>query len=385
MLQGEGTFSHNAAQFKAKPISDAALSERRTTLGIKPWTDTLERFLAHTTDGDVVPGAFYKGLRLVGVDGTTFNVSNTPWVKGAAQKTKTRKGEAAFYRLSCVALAALASHRPLSVKIGSAGESEGALAEQLIDALASDDLLIADRYYGNGKWLGRLEALSSKPFYLLRVQERFGSRWIKTLPDGSRWIEVMDPESKKFLLVREIKARVKRPGNAWTDVRFWTNLLNEECFPAAEIVALYAVRWEQEIMFRELKEHLHGAPLLKSHTLPTAVQEVCALFMAQAIVVRARVDAAVSQELPILEVSFQKTLEACRNLCWLWALIGDELDPDTWTMLQDKVKQGLKAQATKPRRKRTCPRKVRQPVNKWPRLKQNVYQKGEIQCEIRKS
>ena len=383
VLQGEGVFSHNAAQFNAKPVSDAALSERRTALGIKPWTDTLDRFLAHTTDGDEVPGAFHMGLRLVGVDGTTFNVSNTPTVKATAQKTKTRKGEAAFYRLSCVALVALASHRPLAVKIGSSGESEGALAEQLTNALASDDLLIGDRYYGNGKWLGRLAALSSKPFYLLRIQERFGSRGIKTLTDGSKWVEVMDPQSKEFLVVREIEARVKRPGNPWTEVRFWTNLLNEECFPATELVALYALRWEQEITFRELKEHLHGALLLKSHTLPTAVQEVCALFMAQTIVVCARVDVALSQDLPVLEVSFQKTLEACRNLCWLRALVGDELNSDTWSRIEDKVRQGLKAQATMPRRKRTCPRKVRQPINKWPRLTQNVYQKGEIQCEIR--
>jgi hypothetical protein len=203
------------------------------------------------------------GLRLVGIDGTTFNVSNTPAIKATTEKIKSRKGESAFFRLSAVALAALASHRPLAVKIGSSGESEGALAQQLIGSLASDDLLIADRYYGNGKWLGRLESIVSKPFYLLRVQERFDSSW--------------------------------------------TNLLNAERFPAAELVALYALRLEQEITFRELKEHLHGSFILKRHTLPTAVQEICALFMAQTIVVCARVDAAKSQGLPVLEVSFEKS------------------------------------------------------------------------------
>lgn len=385
VLQGGGVFSYNATQLYAKPVSDAALSERRTSLGIKPWTDALERFLTHTTAGDSLSGAFYMGLRLVGIDGTTFNVSNTPTVKATTEKIKSRKGESAFFRLSAVALAALASHRPLAVKIGSSGESEGALAQQLIGALASDDLLIADRYYGNGKWLGRLESLVSKPFYLLRVKERLDSRWTKTLPDSSRLVEVLDPCSQEFILVREIKARIKRPGNPWTDVRFWTNLLNAERFPAAELVALYALRWEQEITFRELKGHLHGSLILKSHTLPTAAQEICALFMAQTIVVCARVEAAQSQGLPVLEVSFEKTLDGCRNLCWLWALLGEELDPDTWAKIEDKVRQGLKAQATKPRRKRTCPRKVRQPVTKWPRLIQNDYQKGEIQFEIRRS
>ena len=385
VLQGGGVFSYNATQLYAKPVSDAALSERRTSLGIKPWTDALERFLTHTTAGDSLSGAFYMGLRLVGIDGTTFNVSNTPTVKATTEKIKSRKGESAFFRLSAVALAALVSHRPLAVKIGSSGESEGALAGQLIGALASDDLLIADRYYGNGKWLGRLESLSSKPFYLLRVKERLDSKWTKTLSDGSRLVEVFDPFSQELILVREIKARIKRPGNPWTEVRFWTNLMNEERFPAKDLVALYALRWEQEIAFREIKEHLHGSLILKSHTLPTAVQEVCALFMAQTIVVCARVAAAQSQALPVLEVSFQKTLEGCRNICWLWAMLGDELTSETWAKVEDKVRQGLKVQATKPRRKRTCPRKVRQPVTKWPRLLKNEYQKGEIQCEIRKS
>ncbi len=307
VLQGSGVFSYNATQLYAKPVSDAALSERRTSLGIKPWADALKRFLIHATDGDSLPGAFYMGLRLVGIDGTTFNVSNTPTVKATTQKIKSRKGESAFFRLSSVALVALASHRPLAVKIGSSGESEGALGEQLISALASDDLLIADRYYGNGKWLERLESLNSKPFYLLRVKERFDSRWIKTLSDGSRLVEVLDPCSQEWILVREIKARIKRPGNPWTEVRFWTNLLNAERFPAKDLVALYALRWEQEITFREIKEHLHGSLILKSHTLPTAVQEICALFMAQTIVVCERVKAAQSQALPVLEVSFQKT------------------------------------------------------------------------------
>jgi hypothetical protein len=95
--QGCGVFSYNATQLYAKPVSDAALSERRTSLGIKPWTDALERFLIHTTDGDSLSGTFYMGLRLVGIDGTTFNVSNTPTVKATTEKIKSRKGGSAFF------------------------------------------------------------------------------------------------------------------------------------------------------------------------------------------------------------------------------------------------------------------------------------------------
>ena len=112
------------------------------------------------------------------------------------------------------------------------------------------------------------------------LEKGFDLPMLKTLSDGSSLVEVLDPCSQELILVREIKGRIKRSGNPWTEVRFWTYLLNEERFPAKDLVALYALRWKQEIAFREIKEHLHGSLILKSHTLPTAVQEVCALFMA---------------------------------------------------------------------------------------------------------
>jgi len=129
VMQGGGTFSRNVARAYGMQLSDGTLSERRTSLGTDPWSQGLGYFLSHLSDGDLAPGAIWKGYRLVGVDGTTFNVGNTPTMKATATKTKTRRGEAAFYRIPCVALVALSSHRPLAVKIGEAGESEGALAE----------------------------------------------------------------------------------------------------------------------------------------------------------------------------------------------------------------------------------------------------------------
>jgi hypothetical protein len=38
--------------------------------------------------------------------------------------------------------------------------------------------------------------------------------------------------------------------------------------------------------------------------------------------------------------------------------------------------------ASPPRRKRSCPRAVRQPVSSWPRLLKNTYQVGETQWEM---
>jgi hypothetical protein len=134
-----------------------------------------------------------------------------------------------------------------------------------------------------------------------------------------------------------------------------------------------------------IKLHLHSQPTLSSHTLPTAVQEICALFMAQAIVVEARMKTSTGQNFPVLEVSFQKTLATCRNLCWLWGVAGNEIGGELWMRIVKRAEQELVWQASKPRRSRSCPRKVRQPIKKWPRLLKNQYERGKFESRIRKS
>lgn len=385
VLQPCGTFSASLAMQKGIRMSDSALSERRQSLGTGPWLEALDAVFSKAASYSDDPRLTFGGFRIVGVDGTTFNCANTPPLKATALKTRTRRGTAAFFRISCVALCELGAHRPLAVRIGQHEESEAHLATQVVERLTEDDLLVADRYYGSGKWVARLSSLPSAPMFLLRVQERLGAITQKKLRDGSRLVLVKDPQTKALLTVREIKARVRRPGKKWTLVRFWTNLLDESRFPARDLVSLYAMRWEQEVAFREIKLHLHGQPILSSHTLPTAVQEICALFMAQAIVVEARMKTSTGQNIPVLEVSFQKTLATCRNLCWLWGVAGNEIGGELWMRIVKRAEQELVWQASKPRRSRSCPRKVRQPIKKWPRLLKNQYERGKFESRIRKS
>ncbi len=42
------------------------------------------------------PDAFYHGLRLCGVDGSLFSITNTPQVKRQMRKARSRRGRAAF-------------------------------------------------------------------------------------------------------------------------------------------------------------------------------------------------------------------------------------------------------------------------------------------------
>ena len=371
--------------FMGVRMSDSSLSERRQSLGTKPWFDVMNFFLRNDDCRSDDPRNTYAGFRLVAVDGTSFSCGNTSAFKDEVEKTWTRRGKAAFHRIPCVAVYDLCTHRPLAVQIGQKAESESSLAAQIVVHLGEGDLLIADRYYGNGKWVARLSSLPPKPMFLIRVKENLGAIPCKSLEDGSRLVQVKDPDSGEMILVREIKSKLRRLGGKWINVRFWTSLLDAIRCPANELVGLYAMRWEQEIAFREIKHHLHGDNILASHTLPTAVQEICALFMAQAIIASARTTASKEQAVPVLEISFGKTLATCRHLCWLWRVAGNEIGAELWGTIAKKVGQELAWQASKPRRARSCPRKVRQPVKKWRRLMKNIYEQGPLECRIRKS
>ncbi|MFH0921687.1 MAG: hypothetical protein V1913_15155, partial [Fibrobacterota bacterium] len=227
-------------------------------------------------------------------------------------------------------------------------------------------------------------SLPGKPKFLVRVQERFKAVAVKKLKDRSKLVKVRDPNTGEYILLRQIKAKVRRPGKQWVKIRLWTNLLDPIRYPAKELVPLYAMRWEQEIAFREIKEHLHDSNVLLSHTVVTAVQEICALFMAQAIVSNVRLMTSDGQDIPVMQISFSKTLNACRNLCWLSAIAGNIITSAQFRKIAHIVEKELGIQASKKRRKRSCPRKVRQPINKWPRLLRNRYAKGKFTYEIRK-
>jgi hypothetical protein len=384
VLQTGGTFAGNMALLGSAAPCDSTLSHRRQALGTRPWVDAMDTLLKPLAEQQSNPHAFYKGMRLLGVDGTTLNVANTPSIKSSRLKTRSRRGTAAFHRIGCAALVELGTHSPVAVRVAEHNESEGALAAELIHKLQADDLLVADRLYGCGKWAGQLMILPSQPHFLIRVPEHFKSKCIRTLRDGSKLVEILDHYTGETLLLRQVKASIRRPGRRWVKVRYWTNLLDCTDYPARELVDLYAMRWEQEIAFKELKCQLQEDNLLRSHTHTTAVQEVCSLFIAQAIVAALRSDAASYGDVPVMQVSFARTLDACRMLCWFSVILGNRLPPEILLELRASVRLLLAQRLSGPRRHRSCPRMVRQPIHRWHRLMKNSYQSGAIKCRIRK-
>ena len=127
---------------------------------------------------------------------------------------------------------------------------------------------------------------------------------------------------------------------------------------------------------------LRKSAVLQSHTVETGAQEIAVGVLASALLARARARAARGQT-PVLRVSFIKTLELMRPLWLTLALGGDLLTARQKQQLTERFLERAGRYVTRRRRQpRSCPRAVRQPVSKWPRLLQNQSWEGPVHFEL---
>ena len=387
-LCGAGTASEHMFQLLGRAISDSSITDRRLVLPWALWERWLRDALRATAHRRRHPEAFYRGWRLVAVDGTQFSVANTPQTVGKLAKATSRRGKAAFAKITACVLLEVGVHNPLAAAIGHSGQSEWQLSVQLLAQLAKGCLLLADRLYGCAAFaalaLDRCQKTGSH--FLIRARSNINVTVERRFRDGSRLVEVpvRHPKTRKVLRtirLREIWAQVHRNGWRSEPVRLWTSLLDTKIAPSHELVELYSQRWEQELYFRQLKLQLRRTELLQSHTVTTAAQEIALFILATALVARERVHAAKGVA-PVLRVSFAKVLELLRPL-WLFLAIGRGIISEKQQRkLIQRFYDYMLLQLVQQRKPRSCPRKVRQPVGKWPRLLKNESWEGPLTFSI---
>jgi len=336
------------------------------------------------------PEAFWRGWRLLALDGTQFSLTNTPQIAATTTKARTRRGRAAFAKLTTAVLLEVGLHNPLAAAIGRAGESEWALAQRLLAQLPARALLLGDRLYGVAAFVVHARAACQRvgSHFLLRASRVTKPRVIRRLPDGTRVIQIAyrarhrPAQILAWLEVREIRVRVGRAGHRPRTLRLWTSLLDPATAPALDLAQLYAHRWEHELYFRELKRHIRKTDVLQSHTVDTAAQEIAALVLVSAVLAVERQRAADGQ-VPVLRVSFVKIFELVIKPLWLLVDLGAGLLTDRQLdQLTRRAYAQMRQFQTPPRRSRSCPRAVRQPVQPWPRLRHAHAITGPLQFQL---
>jgi hypothetical protein len=390
VLAGPGTLAAHVRQLTGLKLSDSALSQRRSAAGLGVFEQIVRAALRPMAVLKEHPEAFYHGLRLVGIDGSQFSVSNTPQLLGKLSKALSRRMRAAFAKVPMSWLMELGTHAPLAVAVGAEQESEWELSHRLLSCLGTGWLVLADRLYGVAAFVNELLVATQRmhSHFLVRVRQNLKVTVRQVLSDGSALVAVAvaDPwrPSRKqgCIVVREIVGRVRRANGSWVSVRLWTDLWDERRYPAQELLALYAQRWEIELGTRELKLDLRGSVLLQSHTVETAAQEILAAVLGMAVLSQARLAAATTGEVGPLRISFGQTLLLVRSLWSLVATGQGILSATQMKAMAARTMEQIAAQALPKRRHRSCPRAVRRPVGSWPRLVANSYQHGPVECQV---
>ena len=378
-----GTLAEHVKEVTGKEITDGALAQRRALLPPVLFDQLMAAALKPKANPKEHPEAFYRGLRLTGLDGSRFSVANTPQMKKQMRKARSRRGRAAFPKVGVVVMVELGLHNPLAAALGANGESEMVLAKQVLAAQPEKSLMLNDRYYGVAAVLVDW-ANEGERHFLVRAKTKLKRVLLKVHPDGSALVEIstgQGPKRRKRL-VREIVGHVRRGRGRLTRVRLWTSLLDCKKYPAAELLALYGRRWEHEVFYRECKVDLRSTPCLQSHTPLTAMQELAALILAYAVLVDYRVEAARKGQVGVLRISFLKTLQAVRGLWQFLEVTSDMLTSEQVRLVVRRTLRQIGERAIPKRRARSCPRKLRQPVSSWPRLRKNTYGKGAVDYSV---
>lgn len=374
VMQEAGTLADHLLELFRQPLADSSWTDRRLRLPWEIFAELMRRALRPRATRQRHREAFWRGWRLVALDGTQFSLINTPQITATRTKARTRRGRAAFAKITTTVLLELGLHNPVAAAIGRAGESEWALALRLLAQLPSRALLLGDRLYGVAAFAEQARAACDRvgSHFLLRAPSYVKPRVLRRLRDGSRVIQAAVRQRGRpaqiltWLTVRELRVRVGRPGHRSHELRLWTTLMHPRTAPALDLARLYASRWEHELYFRAVKRQLRRSAVLQSHTVETGAQEIAALVLASAVIATERARAANGQ-VPALRVRFGQVLHVVRGM---WLFFGPFADVFTEAQKTQVLRRGyalIRRSLTAPRRPRSCLRAVRQPMKAWPR------------------
>jgi Insertion element 4 transposase N-terminal/Transposase DDE domain len=299
--------------------SKVAIYKARQRLGQEP-LELLFRAVARPLATEATQAAFYRGLRLVSLDGTCLDVADTEHNDRAFGRpgSSRREGGGAFPQLRLVALAESGTHAIFDAALGPYTSSEQALADRLWDSLGAGMLCLADRNFYSFE---RFQAARATGAQLLwRVKSDVGLPREHSLPDGSYLTSIYALKNRRARRngdrARVVEYRLDDPALAEEDQRYRliTTILDPDAAPANELAALYPQRWELESALDELKTHQRGPRVVLRSKHPDGVyQEAYGHLCTHYAIRRVMHDAALQADLVPHRLSFIRSLRAARR------------------------------------------------------------------------
>jgi hypothetical protein len=317
-----GTLAWAARGVAVVTPSEEALSSARARLGPAPLRLLFER-TAGPLAGPDTPGAFWRGRRVVALDGATLDCQDTAanWARFGGPSTRDGGGarlRGAFPQLRLVAVAECGTRALLAAAAGAYSTGEKTLTGELLPRLGPGMLVLADRNFP-GYQLWR-DAAGTGADLLWRVGASFGLPVEQVLADGTYLSRLTAPPAPRRAGAGDITVRVVEyhlrdaEGTVTETFALLTTLLDPATAPARELAELYHARWQIETALGAFKSDLKGdGVVLRSKTPDGAEQELWALLCAYHAIRDLICAAADLTEAEPLRISFVSALDAVRG------------------------------------------------------------------------
>lgn len=296
--------------------SKSAISQARTRLGSQAMRKLAERVLRPLA-APGAPGAWYRGLRVMALDGSCMDVADESANAAFFGYPGASRGQSAFPQARLLGLVECGTHVVVAAEVAPYARSEQAMAAQLLPTTLKPDMLVlADRnFFGFKLWQAAC-ATGAKLAWRAKADRKLPVDQV--LPDGSYLSTVFDSEDKRRTngqVVRVIEYTLKDSATPTEgSYRLITNILDATQAPALELAALYRERWEIEGVFDEFKTHLRAnSTVLRSKTPELVQQELWGLLLAHFAIRQLMAQAAWSRDLDPDVLSFTHAVRVIKR------------------------------------------------------------------------
>ena len=301
---------------RIKVTGSSGISQARTRLGWEPLRQLHDQVVKPIAV-KATKGAWYRGWRLVSLDGSTLDIADERENAEAFGRPGSSRGESAYPQIRFVSLAEIGTHILFGTQMAGCTTSEIALSKTVLPSLETDMLCLADRnFFGYKMWK---QAADTGADLLWRVRKNILLPCENRLPDGSYLSRIYASQNdqrraRQGVVVRVIEYRLEGVEGAEPLYRLATTILDHEKAPAEQLAALYHERWEIETAFDELKTHLRGSRIiLRSKTPDLVRQEFYGLLMAHFAVRGLMHEAALSADEDPDRLSFLHAVRVVRR------------------------------------------------------------------------
>jgi hypothetical protein len=384
------TVYRNSRRYKKgeKIPGRAALSKARQRVGTKPLL-LLFGMVVKLLSQPEVPGGFYAGLRLMGIDGVSFTAPSTPAnirAFGLPKGGHTSESTGGYPLVSKVSLVELGSHVEYAFALRSQKQGEATIARRLVKSLSAGTLVCLDAGFF-GYCLLKL-IMGSGAEFLVNVSQTPLLKSFESLPDGSYLSRIYASTSdrerdRNGTVVRVIKYQLddpQRPGHGEIR-RLVTTLLDPVAHPAETLIVLYHERWEHELMNDEQKTHQDPrrptkATHLRSETPGGVVQELRALSIAHYVIRKSMFDAAALSGVDPDRISFTGAFQILQTRLPECPPRATHAEIQAW---YDNLLEEIADEQVPPRRNRINPRVIKRGRCKWPAKKAIHYRPAKLQ------